>query len=290
MRKIVLFAVLIVTASMVYGDVIIPSNGIVMLVFEHLLHINVQPADHPNIAVGAKVVFSLIAEGDGDLSYQWCKDGTLPANYCIGPTATQQAYQIDSAQVTDNGNYCCIVSDSLPANQGGPQVLVSNTAVLDVVPVVLSPELTYTHAAGAATMTAVFNAHNRTLREMLSSPGTLPAGKEITDVTALEFVFKIGTQQHILRYAVSIPVNTDSGAITLNGAQADNWMAPVVVPSTGTYPFAINGLNGQVRVDFLIGTNAYGANNAILVQSLIQNGGLKTELVVNTTWRNISTP
>ena len=286
MRKVMWFAVLIVTVS-AYGAVVIPgNNAIVMIVVKNLLHINKQPVDHPNALAGAKVVFSVEADGaEGTLLYQWCKNGTLPANYCIGPTAKQQAYEISSAQVTDNGNYYCIVSDD-----GGPQVLVSNPAVLNVVPVVLNPELTYTHEAGASVMTAIFNAHNRTLREMLASPGILPAGKEITDVTALELVFKVGTQQHILRYAIAIQVDGDSGTITLNGAQANKWADPVVVPSTGTYPFAIAGFTGQVRVDFLIGTSAYSANNTVLVQSLIQGGGLKTELVINTTWRDISTP
>jgi len=278
MRKLTWFVVLIVTATAV--DAVEFTGGVHMFVCSHLLRIVTQPVDHPNALAGAKVVFSVVADGgEPPLSYQWCKNGTL--NYIAG--ATQEAFTIPSAQVADNGNYACIVSDSRPVGDGGPQVLVSNSAVLNVVPVVLNPELTYTHAVGASVMTAIFNAHNRTLREMLSSPGILPVGKTLADVTKLELVFKVGTDEHVVRYGIVIPTDGDSGVITINGADAVKW-------NNISYPFEIAGFNGQVRMSFMIGIKSYGASNTVVIQSLIQGAAPKVELAINDIWRDISTP
>jgi len=260
----------------------VPANSdTATLTVYHLLYINIQPTDHPNVVAGTTVVFSVEADGEGALSYQWAKGGTLPANYIAG--ATMQAYAISNVQTTDNGNYACIVSDSRPTDGGGPQSLASTAALLNVVASVANPELVYAHPAGGHTMTGMFNAHSRTLPEMLASPGALPSGKTLSDVTGLEIVFKVGTDEYIVRYTIAIPVDGNSSTITVSGADAVDWEGE-------SHPFELAGFTGQTRMSFMINTASYGAKNDVVGQFMIQNGAPKTELQVNGTWRDISTP
>lgn len=255
------------------------------LVVYHKLRILSQLVDHPNGPPGSDVAFTVEANGEGALNYQWAKDGTLPANYIAG--ATMQSYKISNVQTTDNGNYGCVITDSRPADGGGPQVVASSLMVLNVV-ALPSPELTYTHAVGASTMTAVFNAHGMTLGEILAPPGA--PGKSLSDVTGIELVFKAGSNEHAVRYAIVVPADGDSSVVTINGAQADYSDDDIVIPSQGKFPFELAGFTGQVKMSLIIGGTSYGANNAITIQSLIQGGGPKTELVANGIWRDISTP
>ena len=256
-------------------------TDVATLTVYHLLRVITQPVDHPNVHVDETAVFLVEGDGEGAISYQWAKGGTLPANYIAG--ATQQAYAITNAQTTDNGNYACLLTDSRPADGGGPQVVASNAAVLNVVTTVVNPELVYAHPAGGHTMTGMFDAHSRTLPEMLESPGALPSGKTLDDVTSLEIVFKVGTDEHIVRYPIAIPANGNSSSITVNGANAVDW-------DGDNHPFELAGFTGKVRMSFMISTASYGAKNDVVGQFLIQNGAPKTELPINGTWRDISTP
>jgi len=56
---------------------------------------------------GQSVTFSVAAEGDTPLSYQWRKNGTNI------PSATSATYTIDSAGVSDSGDFDVLVSNAL---------------------------------------------------------------------------------------------------------------------------------------------------------------------------------
>jgi len=248
------------------------NSDVASLTVYHLLRITTQPVDHSPISAGSNIAFSVEADGEGALSYQWQKNTTD-----IGG-ATLQALAMNSVQTTDNGNYRCVVSDSRPIDGRGAQVLASNSAVLNVVASVTSPELSYVHTSGAHTMTATFNAHDNSLRSMLQSPGLLPAGKTLADVTAIWLDFKSGSDEHIVQYNCTIPADGASTTITINGADAVDWDGE-------EFPFDIAGFNGEVRMEFVLGAESYGANNTTVIQSLNA-----TVLNVDGIWRLIATP
>lgn len=71
-----------------------------------------------NVGVGWHVTMFVSAEGgQPPLSYQWCKNGTMPENYITG--STNSTLDFPSVVKEDSGEYVCSVSDS-----SGQKVLV----------------------------------------------------------------------------------------------------------------------------------------------------------------------
>ena len=70
-------------------------------------------AQHPQsqqVAVGGTVTFSVTAGGEGPLSYQWRKNGSVLGNGGRISGATSATLQIDDVVTTDFGNYTCVVT------------------------------------------------------------------------------------------------------------------------------------------------------------------------------------
>jgi len=83
--------------------------------------------------VGQAHTFQAVATGGvGSVTYQWYKDGTLPANAIAGATAT--VYSITNLQMSDNANYLCMAMDAahppLPLPQSQTATLVVNPLAL----------------------------------------------------------------------------------------------------------------------------------------------------------------
>lgn len=83
-----------------------------------------------NIAVttGSSAIFTVVATGPTDLSYQWSKNNTT----IVG--ATTSTYTIESVQDSDAGNYTVVVS----GNNG--QSVTSNPATLTIITPTPPPE------------------------------------------------------------------------------------------------------------------------------------------------------
>jgi hypothetical protein len=67
--------------------------------------IQAQPDDQ-SVNVGSEVSFIISATGDAPLSYQWYKDNEPITS------ATSDTFTISSVQLSDSGNYKCVVSNN----------------------------------------------------------------------------------------------------------------------------------------------------------------------------------
>ena len=109
------------------------GNGIsaIQLVFAGPVEIATQPVNQ-TVVQGLSTSFSAVAIGEGPISYQWYKNGS------IIPGATSSTYPVINAQNGDNGATFFVVASNNAA--GTPATATSSTATLTVqsVPVVAS--------------------------------------------------------------------------------------------------------------------------------------------------------
>ncbi|MFA5029261.1 MAG: immunoglobulin domain-containing protein [Patescibacteria group bacterium] len=109
--------------------------------------INTQPASQ-TVAVDAQATFTVAADSSFNLplfTYQWKKDGTAISG------ATNSAFIITAAQVSDNGSYTCVVRNVIVET-------MSNVAALTVAANTPHPGLVFAYAADGRKLTATIDA------------------------------------------------------------------------------------------------------------------------------------
>ncbi|HJV91020.1 MAG TPA: immunoglobulin domain-containing protein, partial [Holophagaceae bacterium] len=90
--------------------------------------ISAQPASNPAITQGGTVSFSVVAKGNGTLSYQWQKNGlAIPAS--ANASAVKATLVLSNLQPSDAGTYTCAVTATL---NGTTTTTSSAPAVLGV--------------------------------------------------------------------------------------------------------------------------------------------------------------
>ncbi|MEO5960809.1 MAG: immunoglobulin domain-containing protein, partial [Opitutaceae bacterium] len=99
--------------------------------------ITTQPGSQ-TVNVNANATFSVVATGDGPLTYLWEKDGA------VIPGATSSSYSIASVQLTHAGNYRVIVS-----NNGGATASVVVKLTVGAPPAITTQPTDKTVVAGA---------------------------------------------------------------------------------------------------------------------------------------------
>ena len=110
-----------------------------------------QPANQL-VRPGVNAVFRVVAGGSGTLHYQWRKDGAdLPGQ--TAPTLT-----ITKAQLSDNGNYTCIVTDHI-----APVATVPAQLVLLIDPIITQNPLSQSVVPGATVVLSVSVTNTATL-------------------------------------------------------------------------------------------------------------------------------
>ena len=104
--------------SNVAGDAI--SNSVNLTVGS--LPAITKQAKGTTVSKGTKIVLDIDATGSSPLTYQWVHDGNSIAG------ATTDTYTINTASVTDSGNYKCIVSNSYGSAISNEYVVVVNNS------------------------------------------------------------------------------------------------------------------------------------------------------------------
>jgi len=162
--------------------------------------ITVQPQGQTN-AAGATISFSVTATGSGTLNYQWLFNSTNI------PGATSNPFSIPNAQLTNNGSYSVIITNSFGSvTSSAVALLVTNAP-----PAITSQPQTQSVLAG---QTATFNA---------SATGTLPLnyqwllnGTNISGATTNPF--SIANVQTTNAGNYSVIITNLSGSVTSSAA------------------------------------------------------------------------
>jgi hypothetical protein len=168
----------------------------------------ILPPSNTSVALGGSATFSVVANGQGTLSYQW-----LVGSQTL-PNSNNPKYTINPAKLTDAGSYSVVVTDDFETNKS----ITSSAALLTVnTPVTISkPPLDQTVTAGTQGSLSV------------TADGTAPisyqwrkGGVPITNATGAILTFNsiLGTDAGSYDVVVTNPcgsVTSAAATITVN--------------------------------------------------------------------------
>ncbi len=170
-----------------------------------------QPVDQ-YLFLGESATFEVVAAGENPLSYQWQKDGVDI------PGETNSTLTISNVDFTDEGNYSCVVTNSLGS-------ATSNTAELGV----LAPDARVTK--GAVTIYD-FNEGSGTVINDVSGNGT-PLNLDINSPSAVswqQFGLDVNSEATILSNGAATKIYD---AVTAsNTLSVEVWVKPAVTSTT----------------------------------------------------------
>jgi alpha-tubulin suppressor-like RCC1 family protein len=194
---------------------VVESNSATLTVTPPPPVISVQPAGQ-FVAIGAPINLTVVASGQGSLSYQWRKNGAD-----IGG-ATSVSYNIASAQLSDAGNYSVVVSDSAGS-------VTSNAAAVVVVtpPVINTQPAAQTVNAGQAASFSVTATSAAPLSYVWRKNGTPIGG-------ATAATYTIASTQTADAADYSVVVTNVAGSVTSNTATLT--VNPLATPVFTTQP------------------------------------------------------
>ncbi len=207
------------------GSGISRESAVCNLVIYDQLRFTTQPWTALSKTVGQPFDFSVVATGQGTVSYQWKKDGVAVTG------ATSANYSVTSATLGDAGTYTCVASDGINTP------IESTPGVLTVLPAATVPAtFTVTHNAGEAVYSVVFNAHGAALASILSNPGVLPQGTSYSNITAIGIYCKLSSAPWTVLEVKNVTVTQDGDTtiLTFTGSGVDwgNQPTTVVVDSS----------------------------------------------------------
>jgi hypothetical protein len=181
--------------------------------------ITTQPAS-TTVVSGAGATFTVAATGNGTLSYQWRKDGSVLS---AGSAASLALTVVTAA---DAGVYDCIVTNSLG---GSSQIAVSSGAILAVntAPVIVAQPAAQSTAPGGSVIFMVAASGNGTLGYQWKKDGV-----DILGATQASYTITSATPSHAGDY--SCIVTNRLGATSTSTATGSAALA--VTPGTPTPP------------------------------------------------------
>lgn len=231
---------------------------------------------HPTslaVCTGELVSFSVVATG-GALTYQWRKNGNNISN------ATNAAYTISTAAISDTGRYDCVVTGAC----GSPVTSNQATLSLDIAPKILvQPTDQETCAGGNIKFEVTAEATDITYQWQKNGtniPGATTNTLEINDVKTED----AGGYKVVVNGKCNQPANSNSVALIVNAPpEITHQPANVTVCQGGSATFSVqakgNGLLYQWRKN---GAGIPNANSATLLINNASSGDVgKYDVVIN---------
>ncbi|HJV89480.1 MAG TPA: immunoglobulin domain-containing protein [Holophagaceae bacterium] len=209
--------------------------------------ISTQPGAQ-TVVSGANATFTIVASGDGTLSYQWRKNGVNVAG------GTSASLTITAATSADAGIYECVVTNTKGSST---EIALSAGAALSVntAPVILAqPTNQAALASGSATF-AVVASGNGTLSYQWKKDGATLAGATAASLSIPSVaVGDVGSYTCVVTNTLgSTTTTTTTTAATLSLATS-----PVIASATGTQTVAEGGnATFSVTASSTAGTLAY---------------------------------
>lgn len=187
------------------------SNTCQLTVYESL-GITTNPWPQTKTEGDAVSFVVAVSGGTAPYHYQWQINGIDLE------TATSSELVINPVNLSDAGDYRCVVSDSAVHS------VTSNTATLTVlVAETPPPTLSLTHSSGVATYSVTFNAHGAGLASLLADPSALPAGTSYANITGIGIFCELAIAPWtvIETKNISVTTNGDSAVMTFTGVGVD---------------------------------------------------------------------
>lgn len=261
-----------------------------------------QPTSNPVISQGGSASFSVVATGNGTLSYQWQKNGVaIPAT--TNATAVKATLTLTSLQGSDAGTYTCAVTATL---NGTTTTTVSAPAVLGVgqLPTITTQPAamqTVVQGAPASFTVGATPTGGGTLSYQWLKDGTpINAGTNPSAATAtLTLASSQGTDAGTYSCVVTNTVSGTPGALSSANAVLAVNVPPLVSPMNnqtggegGSVTFSVSATgNGTLTYQWQRnGVDISGATQATLTLSNLQVSAADVyECVVTNTLNGTST-
>ncbi len=236
--------------------------------------VTTQPAAQ-SAPVGGSATFSVVATGDGVLSYQWFKDG----NEITGATAA--TYAISPVQAADAGAYSVLVSNLVGATSSTAAALT----VTGLPPVVTTSPASPTAAAGSTVTFTVAATGSPTLTyQWRKGGGNLANGGKVAGATTATLTLANVQAGDMDAYDVVVTNSVSSAtsapaSLTVTPAAptivtqpvsvsiAPNGTAVFTVSARGTEPFSYQWR--KAGANLANGANVAGADTASLTVSAV---------------------
>lgn len=205
----------------------VTSNGATLTVEPppSLPVIAVQPAGQ-SVAVGGTVTLSVVASGEGTLSYSWRKGG-VPI-----PGATGASLTITNAQVVDSGSYTAVVSNAAGSVTSEPATV--NVSTVLTAPTLVTPPTNATVPLGAPVSFSVVATGTAPLTFTWRRNGSVLPGANAA-------VLSIVSAQESDAGSYTVTVANGAGSVT-SPAFTLTVEGPVTVPRIVTMPFSQTAL------------------------------------------------
>ena len=158
-----------------------------------------QPANQ-NVATGANLTLSVVANGSGTLTYQWLKNGANIAG------ATSASYTITGAQGTHAGTYSVVVTNAYGSTTSNGGTLTVNSP-----PTITTQPTSQTVVAGRLARFSVVASGSGTLTYQWRKGGV-----NIAQATSASYTISNAQSSHAGSY--SVVVSNSAGNATSNAA------------------------------------------------------------------------
>lgn len=187
--------------------------------------ISVQPTGQ-SVAVGGTVTLSVVASGEGTLTYSWRKGG-VPI-----PGATGASLTLTNAQVVDSGSYTVVVSNAAGSVTSEPATV--NVATVLTAPTIVTPPTSATVPLGAPASFSVVATGTAPLTFTWRRDGSVVPGADAA-------VLSIVSAQETDAGSYTVTVTNGAGSVT-SPAFTLTVEGPVTLPRIVTMPFSQTAL------------------------------------------------